>query len=341
MSRVSDLTYELTQIPGPSGKEERVANRLKELLQDHVDEMYVDGIGNLIARKKGTEGKHSLALVAHTDEVSFAVLEVDEYVWFDKISHTNLDNLFGARVLILARDRDVPGVVNSPSAHFEADAQKMWIDVGDRQKYIRPGDPIVVYSPPLWLNDEKTILASHSIDDRVGCAVMVETARRLTERPRHDIYFVGAAQEEIGLHGSRHFLRQIVPDWFIALDTGFAQDAVSNKTVPMRTGVGVRRLSYSGPPGAPAMVNFASERLNDLLIDTAKKLNITFHMDACTHVLSDHNTASNEHPEIQSTYLFVARRYTHSVTEVADMANAEHAVSILVEAIKKMNDWSS
>ena len=61
---IGDLVYELVQIPGPSGFESRVANRLKELLKDHVDEMYTDKMGNLIAKKNGTEGKHSLALVA-------------------------------------------------------------------------------------------------------------------------------------------------------------------------------------------------------------------------------------------------------------------------------------
>jgi len=59
---IGDLVYELVQIPGPTGFEGRVSNRLKELLKDHVDEMYTDKMGNLIAKKNGTEGKHSLAL---------------------------------------------------------------------------------------------------------------------------------------------------------------------------------------------------------------------------------------------------------------------------------------
>ena len=73
---IGDLVYELVQIPGPTGFEGRVASRLKELLKDHVDEMYIDKMGNLIAKKKGTEGKHSLALEAHTDEVSLVVKKI-------------------------------------------------------------------------------------------------------------------------------------------------------------------------------------------------------------------------------------------------------------------------
>lgn len=345
---IGDLVYELVQIPGPSGFEGRVANRLKELLKDHVDEMYIDKMGNLIAKKKGTEGKHSLALVAHMDEISMVVLKLDDYVWFDKLGWINMANLPGARVLILGAERDIPGVVCSPSAHFfgkggNTDDLQLWIDVGDRQKYVSVGDPIVNAIPPQWLDDNKTILASHSIDDRVGCAIMVEVARKLTKRPKHDVYFVGSVQEEVGSFGIRHILRQITPDWLIALDTGFAQDATPdiNKTVPMQTGLGVRRLSFTQPAGKiyPAVVNFASERLNKLLVDTAKKLNTPFHVDAHTSVFSDHNIACNENPEMDSTFMFVARRYTHSLTEVADMTNAERAVNVLCQAITGMDSW--
>ncbi len=342
---IGDLVYELVQIPGPTGFEGRVANRLKELLKDNVDEMYIDKMGNLIAKKKGTEGKHALALEAHMDEVSLVVQKVDEYVWFDKLGWINMSNLSGARVLILGYERDVPGVVCSPSAHFQLQGgePQLWIDVGDRQKYVSVGDPIVTVAPPQWLDDNKTILASHSIDDRVGCAIMVEVARKLTKRPRHDIYFIGAVQEEIGGFGIQHVLRQITPDWFIALDTGFAQDAIPdiNRTIPMHTGLGVRRLSFAQPRERiyPAVVNFASERLNKLLIDSAKKLNVPFHVDVATNCFSDHNVVYDVNPEIDSTFMFVTRRYSHSLTEVADMTNAERAVNVLCQTIADMDSW--
>ena len=341
---IGDLVYELVQIPGPSGYEGRVASRLKELLEKHVDEIYIDKIGNLIARKKGTEGKHSLALVAHTDQVSMVVQKVDEFVWFDKLGWIDLRNLLAMPVLILGTERDVPGVVCSTTAHFAVGGEMpLWIDVGDRQKFVSVGDPIIFATPPRWLNDEKTILASHSIDDRVGCAIMVEVAQRLTKRPRHDIYLVGSVQEEIGSFGVRHILRQITPDWFIALDTGYAQDAIPdiNKTYPLRTGLGVRRLSFAQPSDRvyPAVVNFASPRLNQLLTDSAKKLNVPIQVDVATRTFSDHSIAYNENPEMDSTMMLVARRYGHSPNEVVDLSNAERAVDVLCQAITDLDSW--
>ncbi|MFQ5997157.1 MAG: M42 family metallopeptidase [Dehalococcoidales bacterium] len=341
---IGDLVYELVQIPGPTGFEGRVANRLKELLKEHVDEVYIDKIGNLIAKKKGSEGKHSLALVAHTDQLSMVVQKVDEFVWFDKLGWIDLGNLPSIPVLILGAERDVPGVVRASTAHFAAGSEMpLWIDVGDRQKFVSVGDPIIFATPPQWLNDEKTILASHSIDDRVGCAIMVEVARKLTKRPKHDIYFVGSVQEEIGSQGVRHFLRQITPDWFIALDTGYAQDAVPdiNKTFPFRTGLGVRRLSFAQPINRiyPAVVNFASPRLNQLLLDAAKKLNVPFHVDVATRTFSDHSIAYEANPEMDSTIMLAARRYGHSPNEVADLSNAKRAVDVLCQAIADMDNW--
>ncbi len=340
---INDLVYELVQIPGPIGFEGRVANRLHELLKDHVDEIYIDKIGNLIARKKGTEGKRSLALVAHTDQVSMVVMKVDDFVWFDKIGWIDFGNLPGTPVLILGAERDVPGVVCASSTVGSRETGALWIDVGDRQEFVSVGDPIVYDHPPRWLDDNKTILASQSIDDRVGCAVLVELARKLTRPPKHDIYFVGSAQEEIGSFGVRHFLRQVTPDWFIALDTGFAQDANPDiqRTVPMHTGLGVRRLAFTQPATPyPAKVNFASPRLNQLLTDAAKKLNIPFHVDVSTGIWSDHNIAYEVNPDIESTFMFVAaRRYSHSPTEVADLNNAERAVAVLHQAIADMDNW--
>ena len=342
---IGDLVYELIQIPGPTGFEGRVAKRLQELLKDHVDELYIDKIGNLIARKKGTEGKHSLALVAHTDQVSMVVQKVDEFVWFDRLGWIDFGNLPGTPVLILGADRDIPGVVCASSTVGGNEMGTLWIDVGDRQELVSVGDPIVFATPSRWLDDEKTILASPSIDDRVGCAVLVELARRLTKKPKHDIYFVGSVQEEIGSLGVRHFLRQVTPDWFIALDTGFAQDAVPDiqRIVPMRTGLGVRRLSFTQPTVPyPATYNFASPRLNRLLIEAAKKLNIPFHVDVNTGIWSDHSIAYEVNPEVESTFMYVAaRRYSHSPTEVADLSNAERAVEVLCQAIADMDSWDS
>ena len=340
---IADLLYELVQIPGPTGFENRVASRLNSLLKEHVDEIHIDKIGNIIAKINGTEGKRSLMLEAHMDTVSMVVQKVDEFVWFDRLGWINFCTLPGTAVLILGKDRDVPGVVCSPSAHFEAGDIEMWIDVGNQQNFVSIGDPIVFDMPVRWLDDNKNLLASHSIDDRVGCSIMVELARRLTKKSKHNIYLVGSVQEETSGLCVRHALRQISPDWFIAIDTGFAQDALpdKNKTVPLHTGLGVRRLSFCQPSDRmyPATANFASPRLNKLLVEAAHKLSIPFNVDVSTRTFADHHIAYEVNPEIDSTLMFIARRYSHSPQEIVDIRNAEHAVDVLCQAITDLDSW--
>ena len=53
-----DLDYamlgHLTQIPGPSGSEERVAEFISALLSPYCDELKTDILGNLIVMRHGT-----------------------------------------------------------------------------------------------------------------------------------------------------------------------------------------------------------------------------------------------------------------------------------------------
>jgi endoglucanase len=340
---IGELIHELVQIPGPSGFEGRVASRLKELLADHVDEIRSDKIGNLIARKKGTEGKHALALVAHMDQVSMVVQKVDEFVWFDKLGWIDWRVLPSTPVLILGAELDIPGVVCATSAHFAASGeQKLWIDVGDQQDLVSVGDPIIFATPPRWLDTDQTLLASHSIDDRIGCGVLVDVARRLTKPPRHDIYFVGSVQEEIGSFGIRHLLRQITPDWLIAVDTCFAQDAVPdvNKAFSLRHGLGLIRLSFTQPADRiyPAVVSFASPRLEKLLTGAGKEVNVP--VDLCvTGAFNDTSIVHEVNPEIDYIYLLIPRRYSHSPIEVVDTRHAERGVEVLCQAIADLDGW--
>ena len=58
---------ELVSIYGPSGNENKIREYIEEQIKDYVDEITVDAMGNLIARKKG-DGKRVM-LAAHMDKI--------------------------------------------------------------------------------------------------------------------------------------------------------------------------------------------------------------------------------------------------------------------------------
>ena len=61
----SGLLKELVSIYGPSSREDRIRDFIEEEIKDYVDELRVDALGNLIARKKGAGKK--IMISAHMD----------------------------------------------------------------------------------------------------------------------------------------------------------------------------------------------------------------------------------------------------------------------------------
>src|SRR5690625_7007817 len=70
-----DLLSKIIRTPGAPGHETPVRNLLTPMLEEVCDEVYTDGIGNLIARKKGSGPRVMLA--AHMDEISLIVTHID------------------------------------------------------------------------------------------------------------------------------------------------------------------------------------------------------------------------------------------------------------------------
>ena len=65
-----DQLVELTEIPAPPFMEEARARRFAELLHETgVDSVWIDEVGNVIAIRRGSEGKRRVAIDAHLDTV--------------------------------------------------------------------------------------------------------------------------------------------------------------------------------------------------------------------------------------------------------------------------------
>lgn len=79
MSHLIDLIQELSDIPGVSGWEAPVREKIVSLVQEHCDHMETDPLGNLIVMKKGAKrSKNKLLLSAHMDEVGFIITHIED-----------------------------------------------------------------------------------------------------------------------------------------------------------------------------------------------------------------------------------------------------------------------
>ncbi len=101
---MKNLVKTLVETTAPSGYEANLRPVIEEALKGYVDEMRVDGLGNLIVRKAAVkEGAPTIMLAAHMDEIGLMVTHVDEngFARFTKIGGVYPRYTAGARVRFL------------------------------------------------------------------------------------------------------------------------------------------------------------------------------------------------------------------------------------------------
>lgn len=217
----------LSEIRGVSGHEADVRRYLTGQLSGQVDEVYSDTMGNLFAVGRGELPGPVVMLAAHMDEVGFLVTGVDKE---GMVHFANVGGIVPAQLpskVVRIGRTGVPGVFGTKAVHLQEadertrpfDPKKMVIDIGARNReeglrLVRPGDQItwdVEFGPfgdGLW--------KGRCLDDRIGCAVLVEVLR--SARYRIPVYGVFTVQEEIGLRGAAVAAYRVMPQVGICLE---------------------------------------------------------------------------------------------------------------------------
>ncbi len=73
------LIQKLVEIPSPSGYESRIRDLVRSEIEPYVDDVRVDALGNLIARKGQSDASAlKVMLAAHIDEIGIIITHVDE-----------------------------------------------------------------------------------------------------------------------------------------------------------------------------------------------------------------------------------------------------------------------
>jgi endoglucanase len=226
------LLKRLTEAVGPSGYEDEIRQLIYEEIRDHVDHVYTDAMGNLIAEKNGTRPGPKVLLCAHMDEVSVMISHIDNngLLQFRHIGGID-DRILLAKPVLIGANR-IPGVIGSKPPHHQKPEERkspvglsqLRIDIGatsreDALKYVKPGDVAVFATEYEEIGYRRA--KSKSFDDRVGCAVMVEMAKKQFDIP---VVLGFAVQEEIGLRGAGPLAYRTNPDISLVLEGTLAAD---------------------------------------------------------------------------------------------------------------------
>ncbi|MFH1393295.1 MAG: M42 family peptidase [Candidatus Micrarchaeota archaeon] len=209
---------------GISGMEDDVRKIIKKEIGPHVDSIRIDKVGNLVAHKKGT--KPTVMLAAHMDEVGLMVREIEDD---GKIRFSAVGGLDGA-ALICRRVSlgKIKGVITTKELSRGEEIKELpamenlYVDTGLTKKElersgIRIGTYISFYNSGYATMGSEKIIAGKALDDRLGCFVLIELAKRL-KKAKEEIFYVFTVQEEMGMYGAKISAYDIKPDWAIVVD---------------------------------------------------------------------------------------------------------------------------
>lgn len=334
----------LLNAAGPSGFEVRAARVWREEAARIADEVRTDAHGNTVA-VLNAGGRPRLMLAGHIDEIGLMVTHVDEdgYLHFDEIGGWDAEVLVGQRVLVLARDRDVPGVVGKKPIHLikkeerekATKVRELWIDVGApgrdgvRELGIRVGDPVVLDAPLVRLAGDRIV--SRSIDDRVGAYVVLEAMRRLAaDPPAAAVMAVATVQEEIGYQGggAQTSAFALEPDVALVVDVTFATDVPD---------VDKKELGEHKLGGGPVLTrgSAAHPLVFEKLAEVAAAAGITHTIQAAARATrTDADVIRWTRAGIPTGLISIPNRYMHSPNEMVSASDLDGAVR-LIEAFAR------
>jgi putative aminopeptidase FrvX len=343
-----ELLKEITDVPGVSGYEGEVKNVIKNHLED-VTEIEYDNLGSIICKKMGISDNPKIMLAGHMDEIGFMVkLITDEgFIKFTPLGGWWNQVMLAQRVIIKTSKGDVHGIIGSKPPHILSDDERnkvvdkkdMFIDVGAvdakqaKEEFgIRPGDPIVPFSPFQVLNNGKTYLAK-AWDDRIGCALFIDVIKNLVNDTHpNTVYGVGTVQEEVGLRGARTSAWAIQPDVGIALEVGIASDVPGGK----------KEESMESLGKGPAILLYDSSmipnpKLRNLAIDTAEENNIPYQVDVMERGGTDAGAMHINMRGVPSLVMGVPCRYIHSHAGIIQRDDYDNTVKLLTAIVKKLD----
>ncbi len=325
---MKELIQELVESYGPSGAEVEVRDAIRAHVEPLVDEVRVDALGSLIAHKAG-DGQR-LLLDAHMDEIGVMVTYIDEkgFARFTRIGGVSPLTCIGSRVVF---EDGTMGVIGVEQKRDNGDKvpklEQLYVDVGATGRDdcpVQVGDPAVFVRP---FTAQGTRLIAKAMDDRIGCAVLIEALRQLEESP-HDLYVVFAVQEEVGLRGARTSAYGIAPDIGIAVDVTGTGDTPEARPMAVKLGEGPAvKVQDRGMIAHP--------RVRRLLTERAEEAGIPYQLEVLERGTTDAAAMQLVRSGVPAGCLSIPCRYVHSPSEMVDERDVENGVRLLLEVLEK------
>ncbi|MGQ9681366.1 MAG: M42 family metallopeptidase [Anaerolineae bacterium] len=325
---MKDLIRELVEACGPSGSEQAVRELVSARIGAHAHAVRTDVLGNLIATVKGGGGGKRIMLAAHMDEIGVVVSHVDEkgFLRFGAVGGVRPQTLLGNRVRFT---NGVCGVIGADQKGVGGDLPRLdqyFIDVGACARDTAPVQVGDVACFDRAFVDLGGRLVAKAMDDRIGCAVLIEVLRQLGETS-HEVHFVFTVQEEVGLRGATTSAYGLEADLGIAVDVTLTGDTPEARTMAVALG------------GGPAIKVKDSGMLAHLgvrrwMVDTARAEGIPYQLEVLVGGSTDGMAMQTSRAGMPVGVLSIPTRYVHTPSEMVDYGDVQNTVRLLLALLR-------
>lgn len=341
MSDILPFLKELLSLPGLSGYEVPVAERIEQAWTPLADEIKRTRLGSVHAFRFGTasEPRPRVLLAAHMDAIGLMVTQIVEgFLRVTAIGGVDARILPGQAVTVHGRE-SLPGVVVMPPPRLlppdlregVVPMQHLWVDIGltpaEVQEKVQVGDLVSFATSPLELGEET--LAGHSLDNRASVAALTVCLETLLGRTLPwDAIFAATVQEEETMAGALTSAFVERPTLAIAVDVTFAKGPGANdwQTFPLGKGITL--------PWGPNIHPAVHRRLKEI----ADRIEIPYSVEYTPrHSGTDAYAMQITAEGIPTAVIGIPLRYMHTPVEVASLKDIQRAGRLLAEFIASLD----
>lgn len=320
---------------GISGREDSIREYIINEIKEHA-EITVDPLGNVLAFVKGRRKSAQKIMVdAHMDEVGFMVSCIceDGMLKFTTVGGINTAVMLCRRVVF---ENGVKGVISLKPVHLLSsdeknkmpDGDSLYIDIGcdsaaEAEALVSLGD-FACFDEPY--EEPGELIASKAIDDRAGCAVLIDIIK---SKPEYDFYASFSVREEIG-GGAVTAAYNIDPDIAFVIEATTAADIAG---VP--DGKKVCFVNKGATVSFMDRGTLYDKALFDGVLKTAEEKNIACQIK---QAVTGGNNAAGIHKSrggVRTAAISVPCRYIHSGSCVASLSDIKSVRDLTLAVIEK------
>ena len=355
VDQIKKYLHDLCLISGLSGYEDEVRKYLSSQLDTNKLENTSDVLGNLICTLPGNDNLPSIMLFAHMDQLGFVIKKIEDngFIRIERLGGVPEKALTSQEMVIVNnKGQYINAVIGNKSHHATTIDEKykvslvkdLFLDAGFLNKKEVLENGINIGSPITYLPSFNDIgancVAGTAIDDRAGCAVILNIAKRLLdEKNRPTVHIVFSVQEEFNLRGVLPVAQNLKPDVAIQIDLMLSSDTpdmINQGDIFLGKGPCMSLYSFHGRGTLNGLIPHPS--LVNLFEENAKKNNINLQRSATSGILTDSSYVQLVDKGIACIDLGFPMRYSHSSKEVCDLRDLFNLENLLFHSITSIDE---